>query len=87
MNDYGHPNIWGAEKLTAYMTGFLEDNYGIRSVGDSEMWRETYNYYQDIKRDCELSNINDIFEYLQAINQSRYTVLIAISNDASSCLT
>lgn len=87
MNDYGHPNIWGAEKLSIHMATLLEEQYGIRSVGDSEMWRDTYNYYQDIKRDCELSNISDIYEYLQAINQSRYTVLIAVSTDATGILT
>lgn len=87
MNDYGHPNIWGAEKLSVHIASVLDVQYGIRSVGDSDMWRETYNYYQDIKRDCELRNITDIYEYLQAINQDRYTVLLAVSTDASTYLT
>ncbi|MBR5635584.1 MAG: hypothetical protein IKW81_01470 [Pseudobutyrivibrio sp.] len=86
MNDYGHPNIWGAEKLSAHMAGLLQGQYGVVGHDDAAAWHDTYTYYQDIKRDCELSNITDIYEYLQAINQNRYTVIVAVANDASRYL-
>ena len=83
MHDNGHVNVWGASKISDYFAGRLYNEYEVHESGNSEQWRETAGYYQNVLCDCELRNITDLNEYIAAINQSRYTILISSKYDTS----
>ena len=87
MNDDVHANIWGAEKLSHYMADKLYNDFGIGGGEHYEQWKDTNEYYQKIYQDCELTQITDLNEYIDAINQDRYTTLIAIKGRWKSFLT
>lgn len=87
MNDDVHANIWGAEKLSHYMAAILYNDYGITGGDYGEQWMDTDKYYQNVYQDCELTQITDLNKYIDAINQDRYTTLIAIMGRWESFLT
>lgn len=80
MNDDMHMNIWGAEKLSLFMGSELYEGCGIAGVVD-EQWESTRKYYQDVLNDCQLKYITDIHEYLAAIDQERYAILLSVLGD------
>lgn len=85
MNDDWHTNIWGAEKISSYIAWRLHDEYGIEG-GKDRQWEDTAAYYDRVYQDCELKNMTEIDRYLDAVNQERYTILIAVKGDAAAFL-
>ncbi len=81
MHDNGHSNIWGAEKLSVYLSDVLREKYGIGGGEYGEQWADTDAFYRRIRSDCELKYITDLDAYIKAIDQERYTVLIGVRND------
>lgn len=87
MNDDWHTNIWGAKRVSKYMAQLLHDDYAVEGEHYDAQWAGTEDYYQNILEDCKISNIKDIGEYLEEIDQPRYTVLMATQSDMSFCVT
>lgn len=86
MNDNGHSNIWGAEKLSLYVGDTFSRSFEVKGCDCSEQWSETAGYYQQVFSDCKLQYIVDLPEYIDAINQPRYTVLIGSKYDITYCM-
>lgn len=80
MNDGWHVNLWGAEKISRCIAAKLHDEYGITGGRDSQ-WEDTEAYYDMVCRDCELKQITDIAEYMDAVRQEDYTLLIAVKGN------
>ena len=74
--DGGHNNLWGGQKLTVYLGGVLESQYDFGGKTD-EQWESTRDTYADTQRDCELIHITDIDEYIEAMQDERYSVFIS----------
>lgn len=74
--DGGHNNLWGAQKLTAYLGGILESQYDFGGKFD-EQWESTRDSYAGTQKDCELIHITDIDEYIEALRDERYSVFIS----------
>lgn len=83
-SDYGHPNIWGAEKISE-LTGNLLQMNGITSVEDKQ-WEDTRIYVKNIKKDCALQYEFDIEKYLELIDDERYTIFISARNNKQDTL-
>ncbi len=81
-----HENLWGSIKMSKFIGKMLSENYGISEVEDYQ-YEETRDYYEHIIKNCELPHIININEYLQAINDDRYTIFISASGDSSAGLT
>ena len=80
MNDDWHVNLWGAEKISRCIAEKLYDAYGITGIQDGQ-WEDTKIYYDMVCRDCELKQITDIEQYMDAVSREDYTVLIAVKGD------
>ncbi len=87
MSDDGHTNIWGAEKLSAFLAKELSGVIGRADVSDtqSRRWAESKDYYDRICADCALRHVTDLSEYLSLLSDSRYTVFVAVHTDAVFC--
>lgn len=86
MNDNGHSNIWGSEKISLYMAKMLYESYGIGGGDKNEQWANTNEYYQHVLADCKLRYITDLNEYIDSINQDRYTILVSTRWDMTFCV-
>lgn len=84
--DEAHCNIWGAKKMLDYVGKILLNEYGIRAREDAQ-WENTREYYESIVKDCELTRVTDINRYLEMIDDSRYSVFIAIKDEGTNALT
>ena len=84
MSDVGHCNIWGAQKLSTYISQYLYQHYHIAQNTFHKYWSETDSYFQEIMQNCELKYITDIFQYIDAIQQDRYTIFISSQYDSSN---
>lgn len=80
-----HLNIWGAEKVTDYIGRYLEEHCKIEKKADVQ-WDVSDSYYADIKKDCNLTKITDLNEYLHMIKDERYTVFISIKDEGVDSL-
>ncbi|SFA86932.1 hypothetical protein SAMN05216249_10425 [Acetitomaculum ruminis DSM 5522] len=86
MNDNEHSNIWGAKKISLYLADILKKQYGIGSGDYCEQWADTDEYYQRILADYNLKYITDLHDYITALNQDRYTILISTQSDMLFCI-
>ncbi|MBR6328881.1 MAG: hypothetical protein IKR68_04445 [Lachnospiraceae bacterium] len=78
-----HPNLWGSEKLSRFLADELTEKYGIQSVADAQ-WENSKPFYEHIKKTCELSQIDDLKEFFNAVNDPDYTTLIVVRRDGAS---
>ena len=85
MADDGHPNVSGATKITDYIGAILQNECGLESKSNAA-WDETGKYWNDVKTMYSLSRENDIVQYLKKINEDRYSIFIAVKDEASSGL-
>ncbi len=81
-----HANLWGAIKMSKFFGELLRDEYDVKPVKD-EQYESTREYYEHIIKNCELAHIDDMEEYLKAIDDDSYTIFIAATDDASTGLT
>ena len=84
-NTLAHANLWGSIKLSNFIGGELKEKYGVPSVQD-EQYECTKAYYEHIKKNCEIRHIDDTSEYLKALKDDHYTVLIAKSYESAKSL-
>ena len=84
--DKEHPNIWGAQKIThrlgEYLTGEKTGGAALQPHRD-EQWEKTRENYENAIKDAELVRTDDIYAYLSALRDERYSVLIAVKGEAS----
>ncbi|MGN1151242.1 MAG: hypothetical protein ACI4SN_03675 [Lachnospiraceae bacterium] len=78
--DDGHPNIWGAVKVTGYMGAVLRDEFGIEGRTDSQ-WEDTKEDYAWIMDQCNLDHTGEIDEYLSKLNHKGYTIVVASKDE------
>ncbi len=83
--DGEHLNIWGAEKITDYMGRYFEEHCKIEKRSDAQ-WDSSSAYYAGIKKNCALSKVVDMNEYLQMIQDDRYTVFMSIKGEGVNSL-
>lgn len=81
MHDVEHANIWGADKITRYLADYLAEHIDSLEATEDSQWKMTNDYYSKIVHDSTLKHIDNIDEYFAAINEARYTVLIAVHGD------
>lgn len=87
MTDNEHGNVWGAEKMSAYIGKKIQIDYGISSSSNGvEQWEDTDSYYQTVYEDSKLRYITELDEYVTAINHDRYTIFISSLNDVNYLL-
>lgn len=83
--DDGHPNIWGAVKVTDYMGKVLSEEFGMESTTRSQ-WENTREDYAFIMDQCSLDHTGDIDTYLAALNHEQYTVVLASKDEFTYAL-
>lgn len=83
--DAAHTNLWGAQKLTAYLGGILTKEYEIGGNTD-EQWESTKASYAAIRKDCELIHMTDIDTYIEALRDDRYSVFLSAKGGYAAAL-
>ena len=72
-SDKGHLNIRGAEKVSNYIGSYLADELGFTPAHDDAL-ESTSEYYDYLKKRCGIMYITDADEYLESIDDDRFTV-------------
>ncbi|MDE7428085.1 MAG: hypothetical protein K2N00_02230, partial [Lachnospiraceae bacterium] len=83
--DDGHPNIWGAVKVTDYMGEVLRGQFGIEERTEPQ-WEETKKDYALTMDYCNLDHVGEIEPYLSLLQHDQYTVIIASKDEFSGSL-
>lgn len=81
-SDTEHPNVWGAAKITDKIGQILKETLGLPAHEDTQ-WSSTSDFYKDKLYDAGISHIDDIYDYLDAIDNDRYTVFMSVKDDSS----
>ncbi len=76
IDDNNHCNVWGAQKLTAFVGKILQEEYGIPSVRDDQ-YEATRTYYQESLEDAELRHIDALSDFLPRLERDRFVILAA----------
>lgn len=87
--DSVHSNIAGAEKITKYMGKYLSENYKLTDYRKSDnSVKKTYESgraeYEATIKNGKLSMITGLDEYLKAINDDEYTVIITSGSNVNN---
>ena len=83
--DGGHLNIWGAEKVTRYMGNILRETEAITPVKD-EQWEQSRDYYYQTIKSVTLKYERDLNNYLELLQDTRYSIFITIKDEGASAL-
>ncbi len=83
--DDGHPNIWGAVKVTDYMGEVLSGQLGIAGKTEPQ-WEETREDYAFIMDCCNLDHVGEIEPYFSLLNHDQYTVILASKDEFTEAL-
>lgn len=84
-----HINVKGAKKITSYLGNYLTNNYDLTDYRDTDNEiKKTYEsekiLYQAAMKDVNLALIRSADDYLQAINNEDYSVIIASGSNPRS---
>lgn len=82
----GHPNIWGAAKISEAVGKILQQSYEVDGIED-EQWEYSKEYSEDIKKECSLQYETDINDYLKQLLDGGYSIFISVKDEATSSLT
>jgi hypothetical protein len=85
MADDSHPNVSGATKITNYIGRLLQSGYDLESKSNAT-WDDSEWYWNDVKTMYSLPEENDVVQYLKKINEDRYSIFMAVKDEASSGL-
>ncbi len=83
--DDGHPNIWGAVKVSRYIGEVLSEQFEIAGKTEPQ-WEETREDYDFIMDYCTLDHVGEIEPYLSLLNHDQYTVVIASKDEFTGAL-
>ncbi len=85
MIDYGHTNYWGAQKVTAYLGGFLENNYDLADHrGDARyaLWDLDLKTRQHEWSNYVLTQICDRQTYFEELSRLEdYTIVVSTTGE------
>ena len=84
-NLLNHPNYLGAEKISLYLGNLLASEYGVLSREDKsyDLSRELYEHkIYNVK----LAEITDACQYLDALNNDKYSIFIFAPTAYTACL-
>lgn len=86
MIDRGHASLKGAMKITNYLGGILQEDYGI-APQVNEVWENTRYTYSCLQFNSNLKHIPDINTYLNCLKlmKEHYSVFIVLKNDGICC--
>lgn len=79
--DDGHPNLWGAVKITDYMGKVLSGQFGIESR-TAVQWEETRDDYDFITDACDLIHLGEVESFLSLLHHDQFTIVITYQNDS-----
>lgn len=84
--DAGHANLLGALKMTDYLGGILQDEFGISAHEDAG-WEDS-RAFEDMQADYWLAAEEDLDGYLERLQEDaeRYSIFIAVRGDAAGAL-
>ncbi len=80
--DSGHLNVRGAEKVSRYLAGYLEENYDLpdhRGEAAYDSWERSAEHYANI---IGLKNSDDILPHLEAACTDKNLVTVILSGGA-----
>lgn len=89
--DGGHPNYYGASKISNFLGKYLSENCEVEDVRGKEGYEyldiqlENYNKY--VKNVVNSYNVTDVVDYLKLFNGEDYSIFISVKDDAASGLT
>ena len=81
--DYSHLNEKGNAKYTNYLGSYLKENYELPDHRGDERYVSWDNNVKELEHelvDYQLSQTNDVIEYLNRVNNSDYIVFMTASN-------
>ena len=84
-----HLSVYGAEKYTRWLSAYLAEKYNLpdrrKETGfhEGELYEQSYERY----REYLISHGVMLNQYLQSISGDRYSILLAIADEASKNLT
>lgn len=85
-----HPNITGAQKMSRYLGRYLQENCALEDKRDDKMyaqWWKNCAFYQKLLQDKTLLMEEDFFAFMDKLDNSDYTVVIAARNDTAKYFT
>lgn len=71
----GHPNYLGSEKISLYMGNIFATEYGIQPRED-ESYNISRELYEHKIENIKLTQTTDIYQYLDMLNNDKYSVFI-----------
>ncbi|WP_195282626.1 hypothetical protein [Harryflintia acetispora] len=80
-----HVNAYGARKYTNYLAKYLQSNYNLpdhRNDAAYSFWEEDYKRFEN----ALISYAENLYQYLGLVNNDRYSVLIAVRDEASNSM-
>jgi hypothetical protein len=86
MNNEGHVNIWGSEKITIQFGDFLQDNYKVANHKSDEKYSswntdlKLYNRQITAQKLVAQDNIND---YIDILRDENYIVALSSSKNSN----
>ena len=80
MSGGAHCNVRGAAKLSKQIGKVLTEELGISGMYD-EQWEESKEYYEKIVKTFNLREIYEIDEYLDALENTSYTLLVSVKEN------
>ncbi|MDE7246300.1 MAG: hypothetical protein K2N43_00260 [Lachnospiraceae bacterium] len=83
--DDGHPNIWGAVKISGYMGEVLSEQFGIAGKTEPQ-WEATRDDYDFVMDYCTLNHTWEIEQFFSLINHEQYTVVLASKDEFTGSL-
>ncbi len=83
--DDGHGSLWGAQKVSRQTGKMLSQQYGTGGHTDRQ-WEDTKGYYQAVCKDCELAHETEIDDYLEALQDERYSIFISAKEECTAYL-
>ena len=85
--DAEHLNMFGAEKLTAWLGDYLAENYDLTDIREKGEEPEDYERYVQRREDVKLQACTDVTKYFTMLNDDRYEVLVQLMDDSKDLCT
>ena len=83
--DSGHTNSYGAEKVTAFIGKYINENYDIpdrRGDAQYDYWETDYQVFKHRTEHYALRNTEDIEDYFNMLaNMENYTVAVSLTGE------
>ena len=83
--DDGHPNLWGAVKVTDYIGMVLQEQFGIESRTHRQ-WEETREDHAFMVDLCILDHTGEIDAYLSALDHDPFTIILVSKDEFTGSL-